>query len=399
MIIKYIDSQNNKVTIDIPKLQKRSNSFEMITFNSKKEFLGQFISLYQIGQKLVLFDKNHTQLLEFYKQNNINNFDNIEILEEDTTLLFFTSGSSGFPVGAFKTKTNLESEAEVLKKLITKNIKVEKVIVTVPFIHIYGILAGVILPLHLSDVELVIKEDFLPYEILHELKCGNSLVITTPIFIKALGQLQEDMDLSSSMFVSSTGPLETNDILLLQEKYKTKLIQLFGSTETGGIAYKIGSNKQWITLEGVSIEKRDERLCVESAFISHCIVDEKIKKLDIPFVTEDIIELENEGFELLGRTNKLIKIAGKRISALAIESLLEKIDGVEKAVVNMVYKKKMMRSEQIIITLETSKEIEKSLIKKKITALYGIVTIPFSVVYTNKIKLSSMGKKIIFNQG
>jgi len=399
MIIKYIDSQNNKVTIDIPKLQKKSNSFEMITFNSKKEFLEQFISLYHIGQKIVLFDKNHTQLLEFYKQNNINNFDNIEILEEDTALLFFTSGSSGFPIGAFKTKTNLESEAEVLKKLITKNINVKKVIVTVPFIHIYGILTGVLLPLHLPDVELVIKEDFLPYEILNELKSGNSLIITTPIFIKALGQLQEDMDLSSSMFVSSTGPLETVDILLLQKKYKTKLLQLFGSTETGGIAYKIGSNKEWMTLEGVDIEKRDERLCVESAFISHYIIDEKIKKLDIPFVTEDIIELKNEGFELLGRTNKLIKIAGKRISALAIESLLEEIDGVEKAVVNMVYKQKMMRSEQIIITLETSKEIEKSLIKNKITALYGIVTIPFSVVYTNKIKLSSMGKKIIFNQG
>ncbi len=396
MIVKYVDSKNKRTIIDIPKIFQISKSFEMIEYSSKKEFLQQFISLYKAGQKLVLFDKNHKQLLDFYKSNNINYFKNIENLEKDTQLLFFTSGSSGFPIGAFKTRKNLESEITVLKKLIEQRVNVKKVIVTVPFVHIYGILAGVLLPMSLGDVEIIVKEDFLPYEILNELKDIESLVITTPVFIKAFARLLENENLNKSMFVSSTGPLDIGDVILFEEKYNTTLLQIFGSTETGGIAYKISTKKQWMPLDGVKIDKVDEQLAIDSEFISSNTITNQIQKIDRPFITEDIIELSGEGFELLGRTNKIIKIAGKRISTLAIESLIEDIKGVKRAVVHVKHKKELLRSEQIIIVLEASKKIDIKLIKQKIITSYGIITIPFSIVYKDEIKLSSMGKKIIF---
>ena len=164
-----------------------------------------------------------------------------------------------------------------------------------------------------------------------------------------------------------------------------------------GIAYKFGTDERWIPLPDVEVKQASERLSVSSPYISKNLLQEGgITPLSQPFHTEDIIELDNEGFKLLGRSNKIIKIAGKRISALAIESLLEEFDGVSRAVVTLVYKKELLRSEQILITLQADKELKKSLIKEKINECYGVLTIPFKVVYVEEIKLSSMGKKVLF---
>ena len=105
---------------------------------------------------------------------------------------------------------------------------------------------------------------------------------------------------------------------------------------------------------------------------------------------------KNQKFTLLGRTNKIIKIAGKRISSALIEATLEKIEGVQSAVVELVYKKELLRSEQLRITLQSQRQIEKKEIKNKISDTYGVLSIPFQVVYVKKINRSVMGKKILF---
>lgn len=395
MIFEYIHGDNSKEIIDLSRDVKREDGFKTITYDSKLEFIQQFIPLFRASQKLVLFDKNHKQLLTFHEQNDINSLEDADKLAQDTQLLFFTSGSSGFPVGAFKTEENLTKEVGVLKNLVTQK-SIKKVVVTVPFVHIYGVLAGLLLPLSLGNVKLVVKEDFLPYELIEEAKSGETLIITTPVFIKALGKLSENIDLSSDIFISSTGPLAVEDVEVFEGLYQATVMQLFGSTETGGIAYKVSSSTKWIPLKYAEVKSENERLHVSSPFISRYLLEEGIKELTQPFKTEDIIEIDEEGFTLLGRSNKIIKIAGKRISALAIETLLESIEGVERAVVTLVYKKELLRSEQILITLQAKEELKKSFIKEKINECYGVLTIPFKVLYVEEIKLSAMGKKVLF---
>ncbi len=119
-------------------------------------------------------------------------------------------------------------------------------------------------------------------------------------------------------------------------------------------------------------------------------------QLHQPYTTEDIIELDKDGFILVGRSSKLIKIAGKRISAVQIENILETIPDVNKAIVEIVHKKELLRSEQIIITIEADDKIDKKTIKNKISDYYGVLTIPFSVNYVDKINYSAMGKKLLF---
>jgi hypothetical protein len=64
--------------------------------------------------------------------------------------------------------------------------------------------------------------------------------------------------------------------------------------------------------------------------------------------------------------------------------------------VSLVYKKELLRSEQIVITLEATKAVDKKRVKEKISQYYGIITIPFNLKYVDKINYSAMGKKVIF---
>ena len=316
-------------------------------------------------------------------------------IDKKTQILFFTSGSSGFPLGAFKRKENLIEEVLVLKDLLEEYC-IKRVVVTVPFVHIYGVLVGLLLPLYINDVALVVKDDFLPHELLNEASCSDTLIVTTPVFIKALTKLNENIFLRSSLFISSTGPLAKEDVSTFEEKYQTKLMQLFGSTETGGIGYKIGDSDIWKTLPKVYVSAKEDKLMVHSPFISSYILDQEILEIDDNIITEDIIELHDNAFKLIGRSNKIIKIAGKRISAIQIESILETIEEIDKAIVELVYSKNLLRSEQIKIILQSSQTISKNTIKDKISEYYGVLTIPFVIEYVDKISLSSMGKKIIF---
>lgn len=396
MTLEYIHSDSSREIIKLETKVDVSDEWEYIQTSNKLEFIKAFMPKYLSAQKIVLFDANHKQLLDFYNNNDINNMSNIESANEQSKILFFTSGSSGFPIGAFKSRDNLLLEVQSLKEVIVTR-EIKRVVVTVPFVHIYGILAGLLLPMELGDIQLIVKEDFLPYELLEEASHANTLVITTPVFIKALAKLPIEASLREALFISSTAPLSPDDVTQFQEKYSSQVMQLFGSTETGGIAYKIGAQTEWNALNGVTIDKRDDKLSVTSPFISNYLLKEEIEVLNQPYITEDIVEIENNSFTLIGRSNKLIKIAGKRISATQIEHILEEIPEIQKAIVELVYKKELLRSEQIVITVEATNKVDKKVVKEKISQYYGVITIPFTLKYVDEINYSAMGKKVIFS--
>ena len=394
MILEYIHIDNSREKVKLDLNVHIDNKFHYISSSNKLKYIKEFIPAFNSGQKMVLFDSNHKQLLDFNQKNDIHSMKNIE--KVNSQLLFFTSGSNGFPIGAFKTRENILKEVEVLKELL-EDYTIKRVVVTVPFVHIYGVIVGLLLPLSLGNIELIVKKDFLPYELLEEASHKDTLVITTPVFIKSLGKLSDKKDLSGNVFICSTGPLDNDDITIFENLYQADLIQIFGSTETGGIAYKFSNTNKWKPLNSVTITLNDEKLSVVSPFISPYLLNKEILPISQPFTTEDLVDIDDGGFKLLGRSNKIIKIAGKRISVLQIEVILEELEGINTAIVELVYKKDLFKSEHILITLEANNEIHKKDIKAKIVEFYGTITIPFKVRYVDKINYSAMGKKVLFN--
>ena len=397
MIFEYINSDNTREIVPLNKEVNISNRWQTIDAKNKREFVEIFYAYYKANQRTVLFDTSHKQLLEFYKSNSIDSFDGIETVNKVAQMLFFTSGSTGFPLGAFKSISNLLEEVKVIARLLA-NKKIKKVVVTVPFVHIYGVLVGLLLPLYLDKIILVIKEEFLPYELIDEGYNQETLFITTPVFIKALLHVKEAKRMCGSIFISSTAPLMDYEVENFQKKFNTSLVQLFGSTETGGVAYKKGFTHLWTPLEGVEISLKKEKLNISSPYLSEFIIDKKVKKLKRIFQTEDIVELYGDKFKLLGRSGRIVKISGKRVSCAQIESIIEQLDGVKNAIVSLNYKENSFKNEHILISLEVTKKIIKKDIQTAIYKNFGLLSTPFSLKIVDKISRSSTGKKILFPQ-
>jgi len=268
----------------------------------------------------------------------------------------------------------------------------KKIVATVPFIHIYGFLAGLLLPFKLN-VDLVFKEHFLP----HDLLCfaqPKHIIVTTPLYIKSLLMLDEGKDLSQTLFISSTGPLSAQIAKEFIDKFNTTLIQLFGSTETGSIAYKKQDDIAWTPLHGVETTLNEEGLLhIESPFVSQTLWNEAFIQTNGKIQTFDYANIENGTFNLIGRSNQIIKVAGKRYSTTQIEEVLEAMDGIEKALVHVKHQSKALKDEIIVIFIEVSNPITVKEIKLAIKSRVGKINFPIELKVVDKISTTLMGKK------
>lgn len=355
---------------------------------TKDELFIYLLSRFNAGIMSILYDENIVSMKPRIASLNLQD------LPEEFAVLFFTSGTTGEPTGAFKSKENILAELDVLKALFS-TLKIERLIVTVPLIHIYGFLTGVMLP-SILGVDVVLKEEFLPHELITLAEEKRTLCITNPVFLKVLNKLQIDIPCPHITFVSSTGKLEKKVIETLHHKLGSNIYQLFGSTETGGIAYKLNTSLLWKPFEGVHIEKKGHNLSVESPFISPYIIGKKIEKLTQPFVTTDIVSVKKEGFQLLGRDSEIIKISGKRISLLEIESLLENNNNIVQALVKLSYGVDSHKDEQLDIFIESAIPLNalRQEVKKILQKNYKNINIRSRITIVEEIAKNYMGKKI-----
>mgnify|MGYP000255759203 CR=1 FL=1 len=390
MILNVLNDNGSisKHTLTKENHMSKKNKTTFINSSVKEKNALNIINAYFSNNKTILFDNTNKILSNNLDTLDLNLFDN-----HDFSMMFFTSGSTGNPVGALKTKSNLEEEVKVFSKLI-KKYKIKQVIVTVPFVHIYGTLIGLLYPL-LNDIDIILKEHFLPHDLLDAID-ENSLIVTTPLYIKALNKTTHNINLSSSLFISSTAPLDSQNTNEFIHKFNTNIIQLFGSTETSGIAYKINNDELWTPLEKVEISTNDENeLKVKSPFVSNTLYENDFINIKGSMQTFDYIEQSNNQFKLIGRSSKILKVAGKRYSTIQIENILEEIDEISKALVFVNNSNNDLRDEFLDITLESKKEFSSLEIKKILKSKLSNLKFSVQLNYVDKITTNSIGKKLL----
>lgn len=391
MIIRFLDTPDvRSETIQNIAFQHSSLTLEPLNTASKAAFITCFFQALQQKRALALYDSNH-KALDSFMNTSLQTLQ--ELMPKQCKFVFFTSGTTGFPIGAFKSLDNLLDESQVLASLLKKH-RITKVISTVPFIHLYGVLASLLVPYYLN-AELLVKENFLLEEVLELAQEENTMVVTTPTFIKALSQLNNTATLESALFVSSTAPLSKEDARAFTEHYNTTLLKIFGSTETGGIAYSYNESEEWQLLEGVTTQSGCEKLTLNSPYISEYLYENGLIKTEFPFATEDLVSFSDETtFKLLGRSSKLLKVSGRRISTVHIESLLKERFDIKECIIKVQPQKNALKGESLHITLDTAQHIEKSEVKKVLQENYKNINIPFSLDY-KMIGSSALGKKVI----
>ena len=245
----------------------------------------------------------------------------------------FTGGSTGKPRIWAKTPANLFGEAFHLAGLFGVG-PADLLLSTAPPQHIYGLLASVLLPF-VAPARVLDRTCTFPREILTALKDeGATVLISVPIHYRAL-RTGEFGRHALRLALSSAAPLDPADAAFFRERTGLGITEIYGSTETGGMATRVsgGDHGAWIPFSGLVWKVRSERLSVRSDFISP----------DLPrdeegfFLTADRVERAGENrFRFLGRADRIVKIAGKRVDLDEIREKILRIPGVRDAFVTPV---------------------------------------------------------------
>ncbi len=243
-----------------------------------------------------------------------------------------TSGSTGEGKPIPKALRHLEDEIEVLEENFGAACSEStRVFSTVSHQHLYGLLFRVLWPL--AAGRPFRSETFLhPEELFPRMLESDSFVLaTTPVHLRRMCSLDGFSHLRAGCraLFSSGSPLESDTATRVAEAVGTAPYEIFGSTETGGVAWRQqkpgGSASAWTPLARVHIEppQADGRLVLRSPFVSvgSAVAGEDGQR----FAMADRIEAHPDGsFDLLGRSDRVVKIGDKRLSLPEMEQFLER---------------------------------------------------------------------------
>jgi len=242
----------------------------------------------------------------------------------------FTGGSTGRPQMWSKTVRNLLGEAAYQADAFGYG-EGDRIVATVPAFHIYGLLYSLLAPL-ISEATVSAEMPSYPREIKAACdECRATILVSVPVHYRAMRETGVFCRPQRAA-LSSAGPLDPADADAFFAHTGTGVIEIYGSTETGGIAARCRADGQQ-ELHPFSVvdwKIAARRLHVRSDFLSPEL------PLDAAgfFKTGDrAAETKEGGFVLLGREDGIVKVGGKRIDAEEIRERILSVEGVRDAVV------------------------------------------------------------------
>jgi acyl-coenzyme A synthetase/AMP-(fatty) acid ligase len=232
----------------------------------------------------------------------------------------FTSGSTGEPLphpkswGALAERT-IDAAACFA---MTASCPVS-VVGMVPPHHMYGLETTVILPLH-APATAWCGAAFYPEDVASALRAVPEprALVTTPLQIRAL--LHASVQLPPlACIISATAPLFPDMAALAEQRWNTRVLEIFGATEVGSIASRrTVEGEIWTTYPRVRLDHGP----VGDAVAVHGPYAE-------PYRLSDIIEpLDARHFRLVGMRADMIKLGGRRASLAELNRVLTGIEGV-----------------------------------------------------------------------
>ncbi len=244
---------------------------------------------------------------------------------EREVLTLFTGGSTGRPKVWTKRSSQLMSEVRMQLELHQIGPR-DRVLATVSPHHIYGLLFSVLIP-WLSGACFERKTPFFPEEITSQAKAMEcTILVSTPAHLRALASVPWTAPVPRIVLCSGA-PLDANDSHAFHARVGRWPCEVYGSTETGGVALRTQEIPQtpWRPLPGVEWKISDEHLCVRSNYLSNNLPLDN----DGFFSTADrAVRTASNGFLLQGRSDSIVKIGGERVDMCDIESRLMKLDAV-----------------------------------------------------------------------
>jgi acyl-coenzyme A synthetase/AMP-(fatty) acid ligase/3-hydroxymyristoyl/3-hydroxydecanoyl-(acyl carrier protein) dehydratase len=238
----------------------------------------------------------------------------------NTRLVLFTSGSGGEPVAIDKALMQLDAEIAMHHALFGEDWAANaelRVHATVSHHHIYGLLFTLLWPLA-AGRRFAVERLAYPEEMAARLGQTPSLLVASPAHLK---RLPEQLDWHGARaqlraVLSSGGPLPSEAALRAAACFGDAPIEIYGSSETGGIAWRqrTRDGDMWRALQNVQWRINADGLLEVSS--PHLPNKDWWTTADLAQGTDDA------RFVLRGREDRIAKIEETRVSLSAIERTL-----------------------------------------------------------------------------
>lgn len=318
----------------------------------------------------------------------------LSLIGNDICVTFYTSGSSGKPKAVSKRFKQLILEIEVQDRMFGEVLNDAIVVATVSHQHIYGLLFKVIWALWRNRP--FCRENVEFPEQLNKID-QSFILVTTPTFLRHIPPDQKMMKCKPGAVFSSGGRLDGKDAQRAAQAFSAPIIEILGSTETGGIAYrkqytdKISAH--WWTLPGVTVRRvTGGNLIVESPF-SNGPQD----------LEDDLQPLEDGSFLHHGRRDRVVKIGEKRLSLAEMETLANASSLVSASAVFPLLKSSQ---ERIALVAELSPDGRRMLetsgkatlnraICSHLALQFDRVTLPRYFRYLDELPENAQGKRVL----
>jgi acyl-coenzyme A synthetase/AMP-(fatty) acid ligase len=235
-------------------------------------------------------------------------------------LIFRTSGTTGEPVAWVRSQDQVDAEVTLLAELCGAHDR-DGVVCFAPPTHLYGHLMGVALPKRLGlPCRLVSVTAPVSWAFA---RLRRPLVAVLPAALASLTRgLPALRRLDDVVLVHGSAVLTpATSQLLTALGGSARLVDLFGSTETGLVAYRRSPDAAWTAAPDVELgaDSRTGRLLVHSPRIARQPGGPARESV----LTEDVVTLRrDQTFRWIGRSSRLIKVNGHRVYLDQVEAQL-----------------------------------------------------------------------------
>ncbi|MCI2282609.1 AMP-binding protein [Colwellia sp. MSW7] len=321
-------------------------------------------------------------------------------IASNTDITLFTSGSTGDAKAINKTFQHLLNEIMQLEHCFGDKLGNATIVSTVSHQHIYGLLFKLMWPIWFSrDVLLQPYEypEHLCYDH-HKYKLKNIAIVSSPPHYHRLikdNVYMEMRDNISTLF-SSGGPLSDDASRQLAVQLGQSPNEIYGSTETGGIAWRqrcLGQSNRWLPFGDIELSCQNTSQCLmlKSPYFDH----------DGWYITDDQIKIAADGsFDLLGRVDRIIKIEEKRVSLDHVQHCLKALDFIDDAFcLTLLTKRGLQIVAAVVLTEEAQNELDQSRnlvfnrrIKSHLMNDLEVIAIPKKFRYLPALPYNSSGK-------
>lgn len=236
-----------------------------------------------------------------------------KIVSEETRIHMFTSGSTGKPKDVVQRMKEFEQDNAFIFSKWGDEFLRRKLLATVSQHHIYGFLFTISLPFAAGVPFRRTRIEF-PSEF-EKFSDEKYMIIAVPAFLKRTNDAQGEnpLPLKEPFIFTSGGVLLPEVAKRTNEIFGFWPVEVYGSTETSGIAWRQSKNGlEWTPFDNAEIWQNDLGcLVIKSPYI----------KNPEGFETADLVEILPDGkFILKGRADSIVKIEEKRVSLAEVEN-------------------------------------------------------------------------------